>query len=102
MAYYFLSMLAVVITSIIFRFFAKDLIQPILELVKGAKEVEKGNWDYPFSNKASSIEFARLSNSFSSMIREIKTLKINTYEEKLERNKTELKYLQMQIRPHFS
>lgn len=97
----FLSMLAVVITSIIFRFFAKDLIQPILELVKGAKEVEKGNWDYPFSNKASSIEFARLSNSFSSMVREIKTLKINTYEEKLERNKTELKYLQMQIRPHF-
>src|SRR5690606_34454594 len=32
---------------------------------------------------------------------EVKSLKIVSYEEKLERNKAELKFLQMQLKPHF-
>lgn len=47
------------------------------------------------------MEFAQLNDSFFSMVKEIKTLKIDSYEEKIERQKAELKYLQMQIKPHF-
>lgn len=96
-----LSVTLLIILPIMFRMFARDMIGPILELVKGTKEIEKGNWDYRLTEKSTSIEFSKLYNAFTSMIREIKELKIKTYEEQLERSKTELKYLQMQIRPHF-
>lgn len=86
---------------IIFSSFSKNLFRPIMLLVRGTKEVEAGNWDYQFPNRPVSMEFDRLFNSFNSMIREVKTLKILSYEEKLERNKAELKFLQMQLKPHF-
>lgn len=91
------------LTALIFIFssFSRNLFKPILQLVRGAKEVETGNWDYQFPERPESLEFDRLFNSFNSMIREVKSLKIISYEEKLERNKAELKMLQMQLKPHF-
>ncbi|MFD1905092.1 hypothetical protein ACFSQ7_15160 [Paenibacillus rhizoplanae] len=35
------------------------------------------------------------------MVSEIKDLKIQSYEEQIEISRAEIKYLQMQIRPHF-
>ncbi|CAM3539654.1 sensor histidine kinase [Marinicrinis lubricantis] len=96
-----LSLAAVLVIPVIYRFFSKDIIHPILELVKGTKEIEKGNWEHRIDQQSSSVEFNKLFHAFSSMAREIKSLKIKTYEEKIERSIAELKYLQMQIRPHF-
>lgn len=96
-----LSVVAIIVLPIIFRSFSKNLFQPIVQLNQGAKEVERGNWDYEMPEKTVSLEFNRLFKSFNSMTREIKTLKIVSYEEKLERHKAELKFLQMQLKPHF-
>lgn len=96
-----LSVTAFIVMPLIFRSFSKNLFQPIIQLDRGAKEVESGNWEYQFPEKTVSLEFDRLFKSFNSMTREIKTLKILSYEEKLERNKAELKFLQMQLKPHF-
>lgn len=96
-----LAVASIVIVPIVLYTLSRDIILPILALVKAAKEVEKGNWDYEISRPSGSFEFTKLFHSFSSMIKEIKGLKIQTYEEQLERNKTELKYLQTQIKPHF-
>ena len=79
----------------------ENIVKPVQQLIVATREVEKGNWDYSITAKKVPIEFAQLNDSFFSMVKEIKTLKIDSYEEKIERQKAELKYLQMQIKPHF-
>lgn len=96
-----LGVVTLIIVPAVLTSLSRQIIKPVLELVKATKELEKGNWDYQLPLHKASIEFAKLFHSFTSMIKEIKQLKINSYEEKLERNKAELKYLQMQIKPHF-
>lgn len=96
-----LAAISVVTIPLVLRFLARDILQPVLELVKAAKDVEKGRTRFPEPSGHFSIEFMKLFHSFDSMVREITDLKIHTYEEKIERSRTELKYLQMQIRPHF-
>ncbi|MDF2652565.1 MAG: putative sensor with domain [Paenibacillus sp.] len=96
-----LGVVSLIIVPSVLTSLSREIIKPVLELVKATKELEKGNWDYQLPLHKASIEFAKLFHSFTSMTKEIKQLKIHSYEEKLERNKAELKYLQMQIKPHF-
>lgn len=96
-----LGVVSVIITPLVLRSLARDILKPVLELVKAAKEVEKGQRQFQVPPGRYSMEFTKLFHSFHSMVREITDLKIHTYEEKIERSRTELKYLQMQIRPHF-
>lgn len=96
-----LGVISVIVIPLVLRFLARDILKPVLELVRAAKEVEKGQRDFHMPPGRYSMEFTKLFHSFQSMVREITDLKIHTYEEKIERSRTELKYLQMQIRPHF-
>ncbi|MFC5407158.1 sensor histidine kinase [Cohnella soli] len=96
-----LGIVSVIVIPFVLRYLTRGIINPVLELVKAAKEVEKGQWEYQLPSGRYSMEFTKLFHSFQSMVREITDLKIRTYEEKIERSRTELKYLQMQIRPHF-
>lgn len=96
-----LGIVSVFIIPYVVYYLFKGIIMPVKALVTATKEIERGNWDYRLPRTDTSLEFLTLNNSFESMIREIKTLKIDSYEEKLERQKAELKYLQMQLRPHF-
>jgi len=96
-----LAVVSCVVIPVVLRNLARDIVKPVLELVKASKEIEKGQLEFRDPTRNYSIEFMKLFQSFQSMIREIKELKISSYEEQLERNRLELKYLQMQIRPHF-
>ncbi|MGE5613286.1 MAG: sensor histidine kinase [Bacillota bacterium] len=97
----FMGILAVIIIPVVILYLFREIIKPVQALVVATREVEKGNWDYNVPLNKAPMEFITLNNSFNSMIREIKALKIKSYEEKIERQKAELKYLQMQIKPHF-
>lgn len=97
----FLGVASLIVVPIVLRILARDILKPILDLAKASKEVEKGNWDYQIPSGHYSMEFTKLFHSFQSMVHEITNLKIHTYEERIERSRAELKYLQMQIRPHF-
>jgi sensor histidine kinase YesM len=96
-----LGIISVFIIPYVINYLFRGIIQPVKALVTATKEIESGNWDYRLPRKNTPLEFITLNNSFESMVREIKTLKIDSYEEKLERQKAELKYLQMQLKPHF-
>lgn len=96
-----LGMIAIVVMPFIIYYLRKEIIIPIKALVVGTKRLEQGNLDYQVEGKGNSLEFHTLNQSFNSMVMEIKSLKISQYEEKIELQKAELKYLQMQIRPHF-
>lgn len=96
-----LAIISCLVVPFVLRNLARDIVKPVLELVKASKEIEKGQVEFRSPTRSYSVEFMKLFQSFQSMIREIRELKISTYEEQLERNRLELKYLQMQIRPHF-
>lgn len=96
-----LGLMSLIVVPLVLRALTRDVVKPILELVRAAKEVEKGQQALKLPNKRYSMEFMKLFHAFQSMVQEIKALKIQSYEEELERNRIEIKYLQMQIRPHF-
>lgn len=82
-------------------FMIREIIRPINQLILGFANVEKGNWTYRVPINERSKEFVRLKQAFNNMILEIKYLKIAHYEEQIELQKTELKFLQSQLKPHF-
>lgn len=97
----FLGIISLIIMPFVIFYLRKEIIVPIKALVVGTKRLEQGNLDYQVAEEGSSLEFRTLNHSFNSMVTEIKNLKISQYERKIELQKAELKYLQMQIRPHF-
>lgn len=98
-----LAVLSVIVVPLVLRFLTRDVLRPILELVKAAKAVEQGQLEYQIpQNTPYSLEFLKLFHALESMVSEIKDLKIQSYEEQIEISRAEIKYLQMQIRPHFS
>ncbi|MGE6573828.1 sensor histidine kinase [Paenibacillus xylanexedens] len=92
---------SIIVVPLVMRFIAREMLRPILELVRSAKEVEKGKPSFPPPSREYSLEFMKLFQAFQSMVHEITHLKIQSYEERIEKSRAELKVLQMQIRPHF-
>ena len=86
---------------ILYLFLRRLLIAPLHEVNHAHQELESGNPEYRIGAKAHSVEFQKAYQSFNRMAERIKLLKISNYEKELDRQKTELKNLQLQIRPHF-
>lgn len=64
-------------------------------------ELKSGNLEVHLSEENVFSEFQILNDTFDNMTKEIKKLKIDVYEEKLNKQQAELLYLQEQINPHF-
>ena len=47
------------------------------------------------------VELEQIDDKFRNMIHQIRRLKITLYEQELEKQKIEMDYLKIQIRPHF-
>ncbi len=82
-------------------FAIRHIVSPVKQLIEATKVVEQGNWEHTVEVESNANELELLGNSFNHMVFEIKNLKIEAYEEKILRQKTELHYLQMQLHPHF-
>lgn len=79
----------------------KSVFNPVDRMESGIREVEGGNLTAQIENLKSSREMEHLIRSFNEMILQVRDMKIQTYEESLERQKLELDYLNLQIEPHF-
>lgn len=83
-------------------FFLRYLLLNPLDTVNEAhRQLRNGNQDYRIGKKAKSVEYQEVYISFNQMADELKTLKIESYEKEIARQKMELQNLQLQIRPHF-
>lgn len=79
------------------RFFDK----PITRLVDAMNALKNGNLQVRIQEENVFDEFRIVNDTFDSMIKDIEKLKIDVYEEKLNKQHAELLYLQEQINPHF-
>ncbi|QHT59371.1 HAMP domain-containing protein [Paenibacillus lycopersici] len=89
------------IVLLIFLAYVQNLvIDPMQRLVKGMRQLSKGNLDTRLA-AGRSAEFALIGETFNNMASEIQDLKIHVYEEEIRSQKAEIKQLQLQMNPHF-
>lgn len=79
----------------------KVFLLPIQRIISAMRKLKDGNWQAQVKPYSTSTEFEMMNATFNRMIGEIRDLKINVYEEKLNHQRAELKHLQLQINPHF-
>lgn len=81
--------------------YQKYIFGPMKDVEHAIASVERGDWDYRIEEKQSTTEFEHINANFNSMAEEIHNLKIDIYEEEIQRQQVELDYLHYQIKPHF-
>jgi len=79
----------------------KTFMVPLYRLVLSMKKVRLGDWSSRVSMDDQSEEFQILGDSFNAMMSEIHSLRVNVYEEQLNKQREELQRLQLQVNPHF-
>lgn len=78
------------------------ILNPLSNVSRAMEHLRNGEQDYRMSVPAREAEeFIEIGETFNRMADRIKELRIANYEKELERQRIELKNLQLQIRPHF-
>ncbi|MGN6711972.1 sensor histidine kinase [Anaerocolumna jejuensis] len=77
------------------------LIVPLVKIKAAMEEIKYGNMDFKIVTSRTSYEFNEINETFNKMTSEIKALKIENYEKKLEKQKADFQILQLKINPHF-
>lgn len=78
----------------------KSLTRPLKNLTKAMENVGKGNFDVSINVEAED-EIGLLGRTFNQMVKDMRRLIDNVYEQQRMRQEAEMKSLQMQINPHF-
>lgn len=91
----------IVLPVVLIRVFMRMIVRPIRKIEEGMFHIGSGEQNYRIPEFRASREFEGMRNSFNNMASEIETLKIQKYEEQLEREQMMLQNLLLQIRPHF-
>ncbi|SHK61120.1 Sensor histidine kinase YesM [Anaerocolumna jejuensis DSM 15929] len=77
------------------------VIHPLNYLNTAIYSLKSGNLEAQIKANGVCIEFEEVNNAFNEMVSEIKTLKIDVYEESLSKQQIHIQYLMQQIAPHF-
>lgn len=92
----------IVVFLILFTISVKRwMLEPLGDLVTAMQSLSKGDMEVRLQKHADCEEISIVNRTFDNMIEEIRDLKIDVYEEKMQRQKAELQYLKLQINPHF-
>lgn len=79
----------------------KIVIIPLFKLAMGMQHIQDNDLEYRLPQDHTSSEMHLVNDTFNHMAGQIKNLRINVYEEQLKVQKSQLRNLQMQIKPHF-
>jgi two-component system sensor histidine kinase YesM len=79
----------------------QSVLVPLYRLLRTMKKVREGDWSSRVELSNTSGEFQLMGGAFNAMMSEVERLRINVYEEQLNKQKEELQRLQLQVNPHF-
>ena len=96
----FLVALTVLVALYFVILFSYTFTEPIQKLVDGMNEVQQENFDVEITDNRKD-EFGLLFSTFNFMVRKIRQLIREVYQEKISQKNAEIKALQAQINPHF-
>lgn len=86
---------------IILNYIRKEIYLPMNRLIETMKEIEEGDYQKRVESNELSLELWNLTNTFNHMMDVIIHLRIKAYDDKIRLLDTEIKYFQLQIKPHF-
>ena len=95
-----LSLLTILLIPLELFWIHRSVTNPLNQLESAITEIRKGSLDVEIPS-CDIVEFQEVGLTFNEMIRQIKDLKIEAYENELATQRAQLQYLQLQIRPHF-
>ena len=93
--------LALCLMSLVGYIINQWVLHPLNRLNLAINALKSGDLDTKVPVEGVCVEYEGVNNAFNEMVGEIKTLKIDVYEEKLVRQKIHTQYLKLQITPHF-
>lgn len=96
-----LSAVLIVAIPVLWRLLDRHMTRPVQKLVDVMNEVQKGDFTVHAKGHNRFLEFDRIFDNFNIMVDNIRQLKEDVYDRQLREQKTQLQYLQLQIRPHF-
>lgn len=85
----------------LYLYVKREIVMPVGELIRTITYIRLGDYRHRIGMTCINREFKALNETFNSMMDTIVKLKISEYEKQLQLQEVELKYFQMQIRPHF-
>jgi len=97
----FISAVLLLLFPIYLLLLRKIILIPLKRMIIVMKQIQGGNLEVRIEPYDTSEEFKIVNDTFNTMVEQIHDLKISVYEEKINRQKSELQHLQLQINPHF-
>lgn len=79
----------------------REIFQPIRALMYTVEYIQNGDYRHRVETRCENREFSVLNAAFNTMLDTIVELRISEYERQLCQKEAEIKYFQMQIKPHF-
>lgn len=79
----------------------REIFQPIRALMYTIEYIQNGDYRHRVETRCENREFSVLNAAFNTMLDTIEELRISEYERQLCQKEAEIKYFQMQIKPHF-
>ncbi|SCP96989.1 sensor histidine kinase [Anaerobium acetethylicum] len=93
--------LALCLMSLVGYVINQWVILPLNRLNSAINALKSGDLDTKIQADGVCEEYEGVNNAFNEMVHEIKSLKIDVYEEKIVRQRIHTQYLKLQITPHF-
>lgn len=79
----------------------RTVYSPLAELLASMRKIENGDQSVRLPDEADTVEFQQINTSFNRMMDTIVNLRMRSYEERIAFDEATLKYVQLQIKPHF-
>lgn len=79
----------------------REITSPMHVMTDEMKRINDGEYEVRMDGEFSSVEFTMLQRTFNKLMDEIIGLKLKSYEKMIELQDAELKYIRLQLRPHF-
>lgn len=96
-----ISIFLALVIPILILFLRKIVIRPLHILNKAMSRIQYGDVEYRIPPYRTSHELNLVNQTFNQMIDQVQNLKIAVYEEQLKVQRSQLRNLQLQIKPHF-
>jgi two-component system sensor histidine kinase YesM len=94
------AFLMVIAGSVLLFHLKTKILKPVAMFTENLQKYDNGDLTYQMS-EGNLVELEQIDDKFRNMIHQIRRLKITLYEQELEKQKIEMDYLKIQIRPHF-
>ena len=95
------TLLAVIATRMLYRQMRMGLVRPLENLVETMNRVRDGDWEARIEADNQFVEINKVDLAMEAMLVEIKKQKMLAYEQTIEKQQTQMKFLQLQLKPHF-